>query len=73
MWKGEITNAIGLNGFVVINSSTFLNDAFVIPFWQMSNQDIVSMVIGELQVYNKSQLQLRLQQCLRGKKVIEVL
>ena len=73
MWKGEITNAIGLNGFVVINSSTFLNDAFVIPFWQMSNQDIVSMDIGELQVYNESQLQLRLQQCLRGKKVIQVL
>ena len=41
MWKGEITNAIGLNGFVVINSSTFLNDAFAIPFWKMSNQDIV--------------------------------
>ena len=67
MWKGEITNAIGLNGFVVINSSTFLNDAFVIPFWQMSNQDIVSMDIGELQVYNENQLQLRLQQCIRGK------
>ena len=73
MWKGEITNAIGLNGFVVINSSTFLNDAFVIPFWQMSNQDIVSMDIGELQVYNESQLQLRLQQCIRGKKVNQVL
>ena len=62
MWEGEI-----INGFVVINISIFFNGAFVIPFWQMSNQDIVSMDIGELQVYNESQLQLRLQQCIRGK------
>ena len=68
MWEGEITN-----GFVVINSSIFFNDAFVIPFSQKANQDIVSMDIGELQVYNESLLQLRLQQCLRGKKVIQVL
>ena len=68
MWEGEI-----INGFVVINSSIFFNGAFFIPFWQMSNQDIVFMDIGELQVYNESQLQLRLQQCIRGKKAIQVL
>ena len=34
---------------------------------------IVSTDIGELKVYNENQLQLRLQQCLRGKKVVKVL